>query len=164
MSRPAAEQARRREAFVRVSEAFKMLSNPTMRREYDVQSVYGSYGGSAADAAAAAAAGARTWTADDFNAYNKAHGFYSGTFSGESPYKIFSNGTMIGIVCLAMFASTMWHLFRHGEAKKMLSDHAEKKSREAAKMLSDVKTRAMRLTPEEQLQQLHERRAGKRPD
>eukprot|EP00053_Salpingoeca_punica_P005367 m.53936 g.53936 ORF g.53936 m.53936 type:complete len:220 (+) comp13207_c0_seq1:118-777(+) len=152
VTKSAAEQAKKKELFLRVSEAFKVLSNPLARKEYDAAEIFGAGG----------AAGVRAWTAEDAKAYDKAYGFYSGTFTGVSPYKIFSNGTIIAIICTLMLCSTAWHLFAGREVKRIVEADAQNTSRETSVLYAEVKERARRNTVEEQLRLLHERNAGKK--
>eukprot|EP01147_Barroeca_monosierra_P004596 gene4596-6779_t len=113
------EQDKARQQYHRVSEAYSVLSKPLERRIYD--STIGN--GLSNSSGPAPAYAAPSYQYRDI---------YDNVHFGESPYKIFSNTTIVFFAVVWMLIGIVWHYFAIAKTKTELEKHLERLSREAA--------------------------------
>ncbi|EGD75465.1 hypothetical protein PTSG_06539 [Salpingoeca rosetta] len=125
------DRERCEQQYQQVTEAYNVLSRPFDRRAYD-NTLSNNYGMSAASAAST------TYRPPSYQHRD----IYDNVHFGPSPYKVFSNTTIVMIAIVWMIVGIIWHYFAISKTKTELEEHLERLSREAAQDHEEARKRA----------------------
>eukprot|EP00049_Salpingoeca_infusionum_P016669 m.342839 g.342839 ORF g.342839 m.342839 type:complete len:323 (+) comp16127_c1_seq1:363-1331(+) len=138
------EQTDAHDAFVMLSEAFNVLSNPAARLEYD--STLFRLNGNEFSNSARVHYVPPEWMHKDINDHM--------VHKGKSPYAVFSNVTLVFILVGISILALIWQYFRMEKTTSEMSKFLQYKSHEANSHHLDAVVAGLNTTPKDQLDKL----------
>lgn len=140
-------QKRATETFLKIGAAYSVLSDPLARRDYDLGvSNPRNYNRE------------RNASTPESRAYheNRRYGFYQGTYTGTSPYKVFSDVSIIMFAVAFMVLGGIFHYIRFQQSRDEIAAASEKANQTAAAMLATAIAQGQSNGVEKQLQRLRD--------
>lgn len=142
--------------FAAITAAFDVLSDTHKRSDYDLRS--GTFANTAGGGAGFSGSGYRG------NGFQQGSGINEDEFikfhNGPSPYKIFSNNTVVWLATIWMVGGAMFHYLRFESSHEEHQKFVHQKSKTAATHLNVAHSRAKENGHKVQLEMLRDQRDG----